>query len=182
MSEVNLREKRITIMEAQKTRVGRVAYVSEDAYKALTVWLNQRDPAKERLFYGRGSQRLGYTIARVMFGKYLEKAGMVHKGYSLHCLRHTCATKLLNAGMRLECLQQFLGHSSIEMARRYARLTDDLPPLIITNLKLELGPMKMACGWMAGRQIIWRHEGQTSDVRLPAIYDFYDRLLICAGD
>jgi len=26
--------------------------------------------------------------------------------------------------MRLECLQQLLGHSCIEMTRRYARLTD----------------------------------------------------------
>jgi site-specific recombinase XerD len=30
----------------------------------------------------------------------------------------------LNAGMRLECLQQLLGHHNIEMTRRYARLTD----------------------------------------------------------
>jgi integrase len=60
-----------------------------------------------------------------MFGKYLEKAGLGHKDYSLHCLRHTCATELLNAGMRLECLQQLLGHSNIEMTRRYARLTDN---------------------------------------------------------
>jgi site-specific recombinase XerD len=125
MSEVNLREKQIIIMEAEKTRVGRVAYLSEDACEALTVWLQKRDPAKERLFYGQGRQRLGYTAARVMFGKYLDQAGLAHKGYSLHCLRHTCATELLNAGMRLECLQQLLGHSSIEMTRRYARLTDN---------------------------------------------------------
>jgi len=125
MSEVNLRDKQIIIMEAQKTRVGRVAYLSEDAGQALTVWLKKRDPAKERLFYGQGRQRLGYTAARVRFVKYLEKAGLAHKGYSLHCLRHTCATELLNAGMRLECLQQLLGHSSIEMTRRYARLTDN---------------------------------------------------------
>jgi len=125
MSEVNLREKQITIMEAQKTRVGRVAYLSEDASKALTVWLSQRDPAKERLFYGQGRPRLSYTAIRMRFVKYLEAAGLAHKGYSLHCLRHTCATELLNAGMRLECLQQLLGHSSIEMTRRYARLTDN---------------------------------------------------------
>jgi site-specific recombinase XerD len=125
MSEVNLREKRITIMEAQKTQVGRVAYLSEDACRALKVWLKRRDPAKEHLFYGQGRQRLSYTAARVMFAKYLEEAGLAHKGYSLHCLRHTCATELLNAGMRLECLQQLLGHSSIEMTRRYARLTDN---------------------------------------------------------
>jgi len=125
MSEVNLREKQIIIMEAQKTRVGRVAYLSEDACKALTVWMNQRDPAKERLFYGQGRLRLSYTAVRVRFAKYLEAAGLAHKGYSLHGLRHTCATELLNAGMRLECLQQLLGHSSIEMTRRYARLTDN---------------------------------------------------------
>ena len=125
MSEVNLREKQIIIREAQKTRVGRVAYLSKDACEALTVWLHQRDPAKERLFYGQGRLRLSYTAVRVRFTKYLEEAGLVHKGYSLHGLRHTCATELLNAGMRLECLQQLLGHSSIEMTRRYARLTDN---------------------------------------------------------
>ena len=125
MSEVNLREKRLTIMEAQKTGVGRVAYLSEDACKALKVWLKRRDPEKEYLFYGQGRQRLSYTAVRMRFARYLEKAGLAHKGYSLHCLRHTCATELLNAGMRLECLQQLLGHSSIEMTRRYARLTDN---------------------------------------------------------
>jgi len=125
MSEVNLREKQILIMEAQKTRRGRVAYLSEDACKALVVWLNQRDLTKERLFYGQGRPRLSYTAIRTRFARYLEAAGLAHKGYSLHCLRHTCATELLNAGMRLECLQQLLGHSSIEMTRRYARLTDN---------------------------------------------------------
>ena len=125
MSEVNLREKQIIIREAPKTRLGRVAYLSEDACQALAEWVNLRDPAKERLFYGQGRLRLSYTAVRMRFAKYLDEAGLAHKGYSLHCLRHTCATELLNAGMRLECLQQLLGHSSIEMTRRYARLTDN---------------------------------------------------------
>jgi hypothetical protein len=67
---------------------------------------------------------ISYQTVRVIFMKYLEKAGISHKGYTIHCLRHTCATDLLNAGMRLECVQQLLGHSTIEMTRRYARLTD----------------------------------------------------------
>ncbi len=58
MSEVNPREKQILIREAQKTRVGRVAYLSEDACKALVVWLNQRDLTKDRLFYGQGRPEL----------------------------------------------------------------------------------------------------------------------------
>jgi site-specific recombinase XerD len=54
----------------------------------------------------------------------LKDAELDHKGYTVHCLRHTYASELLNAGMRLEVLQQLLGHQDIEMTRRYARLTD----------------------------------------------------------
>jgi integrase len=59
-----------------------------------------------------------------MFVKYLEKAGLSHKGYTLHCLRHTYATELLNARIPLECLEKLLGHSRLEVTRRYAVLTD----------------------------------------------------------
>ena len=52
VSEVDLREKRLLIMEAQKTRIGRVVYLSEDACRALRVWLKIRDPEKPLLFYG----------------------------------------------------------------------------------------------------------------------------------
>jgi len=124
VSEVNLKERKIEIYEAEKTRIGRVVYLSDDAIGALKAWLKKRDPHKASLFYGQGRHRLTYPAARAMFIKYLDRAGLSHTGYSLHCLRHTCATELLNAGMRLECLQQLLGHSSIEMTRRYARLTD----------------------------------------------------------
>jgi site-specific recombinase XerD len=59
-----------------------------------------------------------------VFVKYLRKARLDHKGYTVHCLRHTYASELLNAGMRLEVLQQLMGHQDIEVTRRYARLTD----------------------------------------------------------
>jgi integrase/recombinase XerD len=124
VEDVNLTERKIAIYEAEKTRIGRVVYLSDDAIGALKAWLKKRDRHKVHLFYGQGRHRLTYPAARMMFVKYLDKAGLSRKGYSLHCLRHTCATELLNAGMRLECLQQLLGHSSIEMTRRYARLTD----------------------------------------------------------
>jgi integrase/recombinase XerD len=76
------------------------------------------------IFYGQKYETLTYAAAQGMFRKYLKKAGLAHKGYSLHCLRHTFASELLNAGMRLECLQPLLGHTSVEVTRRYARLTD----------------------------------------------------------
>jgi len=74
--------------------------------------------------YGRARGRICYSTARSRVVKYFVKAGLSHKGYTVHTLRHTFATELLNAGMRLECLQMLLGHRCIEETRRYARLTD----------------------------------------------------------
>lgn len=122
--DLNLSERKIAIYEAEKNGVGRVVYISKDALCALKAWLRRRDPNKVLLFYGQGRSSLTYNGARLMFLKYLKKAGLSHKGYSLHCLRHTFASEMLNAGMRLECLQPLLGHSNIEVTRRYARLTD----------------------------------------------------------
>ena len=123
-SDVNLKERKIEIFEAQKNRVGRVVYLSDDAQSALLAWFKKTERCKELVFYAQGRNTMTYQGARAMFLKYLKQAGLAHKGYSLHCLRHTFASELLNAGMRLECLQQLLGHSSVEMTRRYARLTD----------------------------------------------------------
>jgi site-specific recombinase XerD len=123
-SDVNIRDRRITIREGAKTRRGRIAYLSNDARDALRAWGRERDVDKEFLFYARRRNTLGYTSARHLFNKYLRRAELVHKGYTIHCLRHTFASELLNAGMRLECLQHLLGHDSIQVTRRYARLTD----------------------------------------------------------
>jgi len=124
VSEVSVKERKIEIYEAQKTQVGRVVYLSEDAVVALKAWLRKRESQKKYLIYTRGRPTMSYPAARMMFLKCLAKAGLLNKGYTLHCLRHTFATELLNAGMRLECLQQLLGHESVEMTRRYAKLTD----------------------------------------------------------
>ena len=47
--EVNLKERRIEISEAEKTRVGRVVYLSEDARVALQAWFKERDPKQSSL-------------------------------------------------------------------------------------------------------------------------------------
>jgi integrase len=67
---------------------------------------------------------MSYSTARLVFVNYLQKAGLIHKGYTVHTLRHTFATELLNARMPLECLQVLMGHRCIEETQRYARLTD----------------------------------------------------------
>ncbi len=124
--DVNLPETRIQISQAEKNYEGRTVYMSDDACFALKIWFQKRLPDREYIFYGRGNrERLSYAMARHLFMQCLKKAGLSCKGYTLHCLRHTFASELLNAGMRLECLQILLGHQTIEETRRYARLTDN---------------------------------------------------------
>jgi site-specific recombinase XerD len=122
--DVDRTEQKIMVYQAPKTSVGRVVYYSDDAHTVLEAWIQERKPDAEYLFYGYGRRRLSYGGARAIFIKYLKKAGLADKGYTIHCLRHTCASELLNAGMRLECLQKLLGHTNAEITRRYARLTD----------------------------------------------------------
>ncbi len=124
LNDLDIRERKIHLFEGEKNSMGRVVYLSDDALFAIKLWLRRRDPNKEFVFYGHGNKPICYSTGRSRFVKYLQRAGLEQKGYTVHCLRHTFASELLNAGMRLECLQQLLGHQDIEVTRRYARLTD----------------------------------------------------------
>jgi integrase len=124
IDDIKLKDRKIVILESGKNKIGRVGYFSDDAQKALRAWLKKRDSSQQYLFYGKRKDFMNYTSVRTIFVNYLKKAGLSHKKYTLHCLRHTYASELLSAGISLESLQQLLGHSSVEVTRRYARLTD----------------------------------------------------------
>jgi integrase/recombinase XerD len=124
MNDLHLKDRKIDIYEGEKNRQGRVVYLSDDAMAALKAWLKIRDVHPEFLFFAQGRKSMAYSTARLIFEQYIAKAGLAHKGYSLHALRHTFASELLNAGMRIECLQPLMGHTSLDVTRRYARLTD----------------------------------------------------------
>jgi integrase/recombinase XerD len=124
LNDLDMQDRKVHLFQGEKNSMGRVVYLSDDVLLALKHWLWRRDPNQEFLFYGRGNKPICYSTGRSRFVKYIQKAGLEQKGYTVHCLRHTFASELLNAGMRLECLQQLLGHQDIEVTRRYARLTD----------------------------------------------------------
>ncbi|MEQ8402530.1 MAG: tyrosine-type recombinase/integrase [Roseitalea porphyridii] len=54
------------------------------------------------------------------------------KQFVPHMLRHTCASRLVQAGIDLRRVQAFLGHQTIQMTLRYAHLaTDDLDQCVM---------------------------------------------------
>ncbi len=124
MADIILPESKILLPLGEKNYHGRVVYYSNYAEQALKKWMGIRDPSSEYLFYGHAGQELSYMLAWTIMRKAIGKAGLKHRGYSLHSLRHTFATNMLNAGLRLEVLQQLLGHQTIDITLQYARISD----------------------------------------------------------
>ena len=124
VDDIILPNQTILLYVGSKNYEGREVYFSSDAEQALKDWLRTRDATKRYLFYGRSDKPLSYVSAWTAMRKALERAGLLDKGYSLHHLRHTFATEMINHGMRVEVLQQILGHQDIEMTMRYARLSN----------------------------------------------------------
>jgi site-specific recombinase XerD len=54
----------------------------------------------------------------------LRAAARLNKPVGLHTLRHSIASHLLHSGMKLEQIQRFLGHSSLESTQIYTHLKD----------------------------------------------------------
>ena len=124
IADIILPERKILLYLGEKNFQGRIVYFSSDAEQALKKWLEIRDTGSEYLFYGYAGQELSHVGAWMIMRKALRKTGLEHRGYSLHSLRHTFATNMLNAGLRLEVLQQLLGHLSIEITLRYAKVSN----------------------------------------------------------
>ena len=71
--------------------------------------------------YENGRPLRPAAVAR-MLDNITSAAGMPH--VHPHKLRHTLATQAINRGMSMEAIAALLGHHSLDMTRRYARLHD----------------------------------------------------------
>lgn len=74
------------------------------------------------LFTGRQGSLSRQRIYQ-LFKKYAQRAGLDGK-YSVHSLRHSIATHLLDAGEGIEFVRDHLGHKNIQNTMIYAQITD----------------------------------------------------------
>jgi site-specific recombinase XerD len=73
------------------------------------------------LLNNRGN-RVSATYLLVRIKKLVKVAG-IQKRIGMHTLRHTIATHLLQSGMKLESISQFLGHKNIQSTQRYTHVS-----------------------------------------------------------
>lgn len=86
-------------------------------------WRQHRHP--RWLFPGQGlgqNGAMGESGVQKAFGAALKESGIV-KAASVHTLRHSYATHLLEAGVDIRLIQQYLGHDSLATTFIYVHLT-----------------------------------------------------------
>jgi site-specific recombinase XerD len=124
---------KIIRVEQSKSRKDRNVMLSPDTLDLLRQWWKTRrgfdstTPVEERwLFPGRrpGKPMTTRQLNR-LFHEAADPAG-IRKGVTLHALRHSFATHLLERGTDIRVIQALLGHDKLDTTARYARVATGL--------------------------------------------------------
>ena len=129
LEDLRVPERRVFIAEG-KGGHQRLVPVSRRFFDHVAAYLDTERPpglSTDRVFVvlkgrTRGKPLTAYGLDEVLDGA-RRRAGLAHA--TCHELRHTCLTRLREAGMALEAVQAQAGHASIESTRIYLHLADD---------------------------------------------------------
>lgn len=129
LGDVRIGERQLFIADG-KGGHQRLVPVSPRFFDHLGVYLDKERPPEaetDHVFLVLKRPHRGRPLSAAGLDQVLasarERAGLAHG--SCHELRHTCLTRLREAGMALEAVQAQAGHASIESTRIYLHLADD---------------------------------------------------------
>ena len=128
LADINVGECRVFIAEG-KGGHQRITPISRLFFETLADYLNveRPDTDTDRVFVVLKGQRRGQPLSAAGLDQIMrgarDRAGLSHA--TCHELRHTCLTRLREAGMALEAVQAQAGHRSIETTRLYLHLAND---------------------------------------------------------
>ncbi len=129
LEDLRVAERRVFVAEGKGGRQ-RLIPVSGRFFAAVAAYLDAERPAgtgTDRVFVVLKGPRRGQPLSARGMEEILtaarRRAGLDHA--TCHELRHTCLTRLREAGMALEAVQAQAGHASIESTRIYLHLADD---------------------------------------------------------
>jgi integrase/recombinase XerD len=139
ISQLNKEDVRLTenlvIVQKGKNSKRRLVPINEKVSQELNFFLSSEEVLKENgkavFTHSKGGRMQQWTLNKLLkklvlrtdFGKELSSEELNKIG--IHSLRHSIATHLLQNGMKLEQVQQFLGHSHIESTEVYTHISQD---------------------------------------------------------
>ena len=108
----------------------RIVPISARFFSTVAAYYDTERPrtsSTETVFVVLKGPRRGQPLSAAGLDEIIEgarkRAGLTH--LTCHQLRHTCFTRLREAGMALEAIQAQAGHASIESTRVYLHLAND---------------------------------------------------------
>ena len=114
-----------TLIRMGKGRKPRYVFTGRKTRRALRAYLKRRDDTSIAVFVTIDRERLTYNGLREIVRRRARRAG-IHPP-KLHSFRRAFALLMLRAGVDVFSLQRLLGHSGLEVLRRYlAQDADDL--------------------------------------------------------
>lgn len=123
VGDVDLKARRLTVRQGKGGR-DRIVPISKLAAKAVHAWLDVRPYWKgEYLFPGATGGHLSYYTIATHFHRYLKETGLQGRNLTIHSIRHSVATHLLEAGADVRYVQELLGHEDIETTVKYTHLS-----------------------------------------------------------
>ena len=145
---------KIIRIEQSKGRKDRNVMLSPETLDLLRQWWKERPlrgdagvPVQERWLFpsrksGKGASRPITTrqLSR-LFHEAADAAG-IKKGVTLHALRHSFATHLLERGTDIRVIQALLGHDKLDTTARYTRVATGLIAAVESPLDLLSEPHK----------------------------------------
>ena len=124
-----LLEKELVLVRKGKGYKARYVPLSGSNKTDLENYINHSRPyllngkKEEALLLNYTGKRLKAVFERI---QKLKAEARIHKPIGPHTLRHSIATHLLKSGMKLEQIQRFLGHSSLESTQIYTHVAAEL--------------------------------------------------------
>ena len=129
LEDLKFGERRVFIMEG-KGGHQRIVPISSWFFDSVAHYLNlerPKDSETDRLFVVLKGPNTGKPLSAKGLDQLIvsarQRAGLAH--CTCHELRHTCFTRLREAGMALEALQAQAGHRSISATQIYLHLAND---------------------------------------------------------
>lgn len=121
--DLDLKQYRVRITRLKNSLAG-LQPLQPDEVKALKAYLKARNSPAPSLFLSRNHVPISRRMLDVLMKRYAERAGIPQDKRHFHVLKHSIATHLLDAGVELRFVQDWIGHASIGNTVIYAQLTN----------------------------------------------------------
>ena len=121
VGDVHFKDQRIMIHRLKNSRSGMYP-MQPDEVKAVKSYLRSRGTDSPSLFLSRNGLPISRQRLDALMRDYAKAAKLPSDKQHFHCLRHSIATHLLDAGADIRFVQDWLGHIRIQNTQEYAFL------------------------------------------------------------